>query len=59
MDKFLNNRTKEEDNMENKYNMEKRKKKSAILPIKASHIELVTDEETDKKLKELIKKLNK
>lgn len=60
MNKFLNNkRNKEENNMENECNMEKGKKKSVILPIRASHTELVTDEDTDRKLKELIKKLKK
>lgn len=45
--------------MEKECNIEKGKKKSAILPIAASHTEMVTDEETDKELKELIKKLKK
>lgn len=45
--------------MGNECNVEKGEKKSAILPIAASHAELVTDEKTDKELKELIKKLTK
>lgn len=60
MNKFLNNkRNKEENKMEKECNMEKGKKKSAILPIRASHTELVTDEKTDRELKELIKRLKK
>lgn len=45
--------------MEKECNVEKGRKKSAILPIAASHTELVTDEKTDRDLKELIKKLKK
>ena len=37
--------------------MNKNNKKSAVLPIKGSRTEFVTDEETDKELDELIKKL--
>lgn|GEM_PF-2918242 len=44
--------------MEKECNIEK-KKKSAVLPIGASHTEMVTDEKTDKELKELIRRLKK
>lgn len=45
--------------MEKECNMEKGKKKSAILPIRASQTEFVTDKDKDIELKELIKKLKK
>ncbi len=39
--------------------MEERKKKSAMLPIKAAYTEFVTDKDKELELKELIKKLKK
>lgn len=35
------------------------KKNTAILPVKAAHIELITDEKREKEVKEMVKRLYK